>query len=714
MTVVPSPKTLDVQSSVGRAAAGASPSSQRTFFLAPAAHDVGLTSVSLGLVRALQRDGIKVGFIKPIAQLETDIAATDVSTHFARLLCHVEAPDPLTFQKAEDMIRAGQLAALMEEVVTLVEGVRANHDVVIVEGLIPHADRQMAARLNAEMASSLSADLIPVLSGARRDAHELAEAIELTRRQYDEEGATPFAGYLINKVPSAADGARLREDLARVNGHVPVLGLIPFEPRLNAPRLIDVVNSLGLKVEHAGNIARARVQEVVVAAAAVETVIPRLRPGVLVVTPGDRSDIVLATALASMRGVPLAGLLLNYGVPMAAPVEALASARNTSLPILSCDRDTFTTASQLAHLSHHVSADDAERMEQLVEFIAEQVNTTPLRQKIGSASETRMPPPAFRHRLVQAARQGNKRIVLPEGEEPRTLQAAAICAEKGIARCVLLGDPEKIRQEADARGINLPAGLEIVDPESIRGQYVAPMVEMRKSKGLTPGQADEQLQDTVVLGTMMLAQGDVDGLVSGAVHTTASTVRPALQLIKTAPGNSLVSSVFFMLMPDQVLVYGDCAINPDPTAEQLADIAIQSADSAKAFGIEPRVAMISYSTGASGTGDDVDKVRAATKLAHERRPDLIIDGPLQYDAASVESVGRQKAPDSPVAGRANVFVFPDLNTGNTTYKAVQRSAHVISIGPMLQGLRKPVNDLSRGALVDDIVYTIALTAIQAG
>jgi len=238
-------------------------------------------------------------------------------------------------------------------------------------------------------------------------------------------------------------------------------------------------------------------------------------------------------------------------------------------------------------------------------------------------------------------------------------------------------------------------------------------VEIRKNKGLTALQAEVGLEDTVTLGTMMLAQGDVDGLVSGAVHTTANTVRPALQLIKTAPGCSIVSSVFFMLMPDQVLVYGDCAINPDPTDEQLAEIAIQSAESARAFGIDPRVAMISYSTGASGTGEDVDKVRSATALVKARRPDLVVDGPIQYDAATVESVGKQKAPGSPLAGHANVFVFPDLNTGNTTYKAVQRSANVVSVGPMLQGLRKPVNDLSRGALVDDIVYTIALTAIQA-
>jgi phosphate acetyltransferase len=276
-----------------------------------------------------------------------------------------------------------------------------------------------------------------------------------------------------------------------------------------------------------------------------------------------------------------------------------------------------------------------------------------------------------------------------------------------------LGKRKVIQSVADSLGIELPTGLEILDPIQIAEHYVAPMVELRKNKGLTPGQALVGLEDSVVLGTMMLAVGEVDGLVSGAVHTTASTVRPALQLIKTAPGSSIVSSCFFMLMPEQVLVYADCAINPDPTAKELAEIAKQSADSALAFGINPKVAMISYSTGASGSGDDVEKVRMATALAKESRPDLVIDGPMQYDAATVREVAAQKAPGSAVAGQATVFVFPDLNTGNTTYKAVQRSANVVSVGPMLQGLRKPVNDLSRGALVDDIVFTIALTAIQA-
>lgn len=326
--------------------------------------------------------------------------------------------------------------------------------------------------------------------------------------------------------------------------------------------------------------------------------------------------------------------------------------------------------------------------------------------------EAPLSPSAFRAQLVKKAQDAKKRIVLPEGDEPRTVEAASICQRRGIAQCVLLAKPDDVKKVAAERGVELPEGIEIVDPTTLVEKYVAPMVERRKGK-LDEAGARQQLQDTVVLGTMMLQMGDVDGLVSGAVHTTANTIRPAFQLIKTAERYSLVSSVFFMLLPDQVVAYADCAVNPNPNAEQLAEIAIQTAESARAFGIDPKVAMISYSTGTSGAGVDVDLVAQATAIVREREPSLAVDGPLQYDAATVASVAKSKAPDSSVAGKANVFIFPSLSVGNALYKAVQRTAGVLSVGPMLQGLNKPVNDLSRGALVDDIVYTIALTAVQA-
>jgi phosphate acetyltransferase len=364
-------------------------------------------------------------------------------------------------------------------------------------------------------------------------------------------------------------------------------------------------------------------------------------------------------------------------------------------------------------MSTEVPANDLQRIEGAMDFVSDYIDAQWIEERCEQDLEVRLSPAAFCFQLTERARLANKRIVLPEGAEPRTIRAAAICAERGFARCVLLGNPDEIRRTALALEIALPVGVEIIDADAVRANYVEALVEIRKHKRLSPQAAADQLEDNVVLGTVMLARGEVDGLVSGALHSSANTVRPALQIIKTKLGVKSVSSVFFMCLPDQVLVYGDCAVIQDPDAATMAEIAIQSADSAAHFGIPPLVAMISYSTGDSGSGTDVEKVREATRLVKELRPDLIVDGPLQYDAASTADVAAKKAPQSPVAGRATVFVFPDLNTGNTTYKAVQRSANVISIGPMLQGLRRPVNDLSRGALVEDIIYTIALTAVQA-
>ena len=368
--------------------------------------------------------------------------------------------------------------------------------------------------------------------------------------------------------------------------------------------------------------------------------------------------------------------------------------------VLVADR---SSAGQLQHGAHYFQTQTQ----------ASDINAAWAKEYLAAPAKPNHSGAYFRFNLVKKAIAARKTIVLPEGDEPRTVQAANSCAQRRLAKCVLLAPEASVRAVAAQQGIELHPDLVILDPSASREKYVARLVELRKAKGLTEEQAREMLADNVVLGTMMLEAGEVDGLVSGAVHTTANTIRPPLQIIKMAPGAATVSSVFFMCLPDQVLVYGDCAVVPNPTAAELASIASQSHDSAKAFGLEPRVALLSYSTGNSGSGPDVDLVKEATRLVREARPDILVDGPLQYDAASVASVGRQKAPESPVAGRANVFIFPDLSAGNIAYKAGQRTAGAIAVGPVLQGMRKPVNDLSRGALVEDIVYTIAITAVQA-
>ncbi|WP_425144865.1 phosphate acetyltransferase [Deinococcus sp.] len=698
----------------------------KTLFVAPTRNAVGLTSTALGLARALERRGVRVAFFKPIAQ--THETGPDDSVHFARTLLHARMPDPVPLDSAEEQLSRGQLEQLMEDVIALSrQAAGSETEVLVVEGLALGDRNGYAGSLNADLARNLEADVVLVTSLAGVTPGALADELEIVAQAYRRSDGSGLAGYLLNFVPRDLDfGGLLAELRARsrvlASGELPLLGVIAQSPMLAEVRTLDVARYLGAEVLNQGEAQTRRVTSTVVSARSVPRLAHLLTSGALVVTPGDREDVVMAASLAHQSGVPLAGLLYTSGSAPEDSIERLCRAALTStLPVMRVSTNSYDTASRLSRMDSRVPHDDIQRMERMLDYIADRVDVQLIGAKLtGGVSaltsgehERRLPPSAFRYELVQRARAANKRIVLPEGDEPRTVQAAIRCIEKGIARCVLLAAPDKVRAIAEGQGLTLPSGLEIIDPDAVRPRYVAPLVELRKGKGLTEPMAEAQLEDSVVLGTMMLSLGEVDGLVSGAVHTTANTVRPALQLIKTAPGATLVSSIFFMLMPEQVLVYGDAAINPNPNAEELADIAIQSADSARAFGITPRVAMLSYSTGESGAGEDVEKVKEATRLVHERRPDLMVDGPLQYDAASVMSVGQQKAPGSAVAGRATVFIFPDLNTGNTTYKAVQRSAGVVAVGPMLQGLRKPVNDLSRGALVDDIVYTIALTAIQA-
>jgi phosphate acetyltransferase len=703
---------------------------RHVFYLVPSCPDVGLTSVSLGLVRALDREGLAVGFFKPIRQpTET---GPERSTHFLRATGHFNPPESRTFQEAELLLKTGKEAQLLHDIVDQFENAAADNSIIVVEGLQLTAEQPELEALNHMIVKALDAEVIIVSQLNGNGFKTFQERLRNVAYQYGGPEDTSVLGCIVNKFNapmSRISGEHLdtapptlpnpmdfiRSKCSIFNDHFFLLGAIPWDQRFVSPRTYDMAKHLGAKVVHEGELKTRRVVDVQVIARTVKNMLYTLRPNALIITPGDRDDIILAVSMAALNGVPLAGLVLTGEIePDSNIMKLCEQAFKTGLPLLLLDTDTYVTAATAASVDKRVAIDDIERINEVMDFTAERICVAGcLSKSIRLIREPRLSPAAFMHMLTNLARRTTRRIVLPEGDDPRIIRAAVICHERNIARCVLLGEPTEVRRVATAQGISLPPDLEIVNPnKELRMKYVDPMVGLRKHKGLTSPSALAQLEDITVLGTMMLAVGEVDGLVSGAVHSTANTVRPALQLIKTRSDAKLISSIFFMCLPNQVLIYGDCAINPDPNAEELADIALQSAASAEAFGIEPRVAMISYSTGSSGKGSDVDKVREATRIAQERRPDLLIDGPMQYDAACNAEVAKSKAPNSKVAGRATVLIFPDLNTGNTTYKAVQRTANVVAVGPMLQGLRRPVNDLSRGALVEDIVYTIALTAIQ--
>ena len=690
---------------------------KHVFFLAPAGRGQGLTTVALGLVEALDRRGVRVAFYKPINESVEKDPDPERSTHFLRALTRLTPVEPLPLPQVAKLTSDDRLDEVLLKVIEAYQDSAKGADMVVVEGLPPTSDDSYRGVLNQALVKALNGQVILVAAMDDKSVAELDDQIEYAANVFG--GIEKIVGLIVNRYPQTESAEDLVADYLHRSrlfrrGNFHLVGVVPHNEALTFCRSVDVQRHLHAIVMNAGEMETRRVKSTTILARTVPNLLHCFTPGAVLATPADRSDIILAASMAALSRVPLAGLILTGDTEIDERViKFCRPAFDTGLPLFRVTTDSYETGTKLYQLSPEVPIGDLERMQTAMKHVAQRIDVDWLISRSKSELEFRMSPAAFLYQLTEKAREAQRRIVLPEGAEPRTIRAATICAERGIARCVLLGDPREIETVAKSQDLQLSADIEVLDPVAARPKYTQPLFELRKGKGLSLEMAASQLEDNVVLGTMMLAAGEVDGLVSGAIHSTANTIRPALQIIKTRPNAKVVSSIFFMCLPDQVLVYGDCAVIPDPDAETLADIAVQSADSAAAFGISPRVAMISYSTGESGSGAGVEKVREATKLAKSRRPDLLIDGPLQYDAAFMPDVAKTKAPDSPVAGRATVFIFPDLNTGNTTYKAVQRSANVISIGPMLQGLKRPVNDLSRGALVDDIVYTIALTAIQA-
>ena len=671
----------------------------RTIMLVPIGTGVGLTSVSLGVVRAMERKGVNVNFFKPICQPRHGGNGPDLTTSSIRANSSVKTLEPFTLSFAENLIGSGQTDVLLEQIVARFAEETKDADTVLIEGLVPTRKQSFANNVNFDIAKALDAEIVFVVAPGTDTPEELKERLEVACSNFGGLKNKSIAGVIVNKLNAPVDEmGRTRPDLSEIfddsnkaksvnvevlqlfsNSPLRILGCVPWNFDLIATRAIDMAKHLNAEIINEGDINTRRIKNVTFCARSIPHMVEHFRPGSLLVTSADRPDVMVAASLAAMNGVEIGALLLTGGYAIEPQVRELcARAFETGMPVFGVNTNTWQTSLNLQSFSLEVPVDDKARIEKVQDFVASHIDSQWIESMTAASTRSRrLSPPAFRYQLTELARKAGKRIVLPEGDEPRTIKAAALCAERGIAECILLGNPEDIQRVAASQGVVLGKGIQIINPADVIETYVPRLVELRKNKGMTEVVAREQLQDTVVLGTMMLEANEVDGLVSGAVHTTANTIRPPLQLIKTAPNASLVSSVFFMLLPDQVLVYGDCAINPDPTTEQLAEIAIQSAESAIAFGIDPRVAMISYSTGTSGAGSDVEKVREATRIAQEKRPDLMIDGPLQYDAAIMADVAKSKAPNSKVAGKATVFVFPDLNTGNTTYKAVQIGrAHV--------------------------------------
>ncbi|MGB7362580.1 MAG: phosphate acetyltransferase [Rhodococcus sp. (in: high G+C Gram-positive bacteria)] len=671
--------------------------------------DTGKSTIALGLLRMLGASTARVGVFRPIARSSSE---TDYILEL--MIDHTTADT--TYEQSlgvtYDEVHADPDAALAE-IVRRYHEVASQCDAVVIVGS-DYTDIASPSELgfNARVAVNLGAPVLLALRGSGRTPEEIAHLSDLCRSELSTHRAH-LAGIVANRCdPEALD--EIIEVLTTED--VPAWAL-PEIPLLVAPTMDELLTAMkGTLYSGDSELLGREALSVMVGGMTAEHILERLTEGVVVIAPADRSDVLLALVNAhEAEGFPsLAGIVMNGGHKPHPMIAKLIEGMQPRLPILATDKGTFDTASVAASTRGRVAVGSQRKVDTALGVVERHLDAAALLARLDVAMPSVVTPQMFEYRLIDRARADRKHIVLPEGSDDRILRAAGRLLQRQVADLTILGDESSISRRAGEMGVDLSAAT-VLNPENSEytDDFVAEYVELRKHRGMTEDKAREAMADVSYFGTMMVHKGIADGMVSGAAHTTAHTITPSFEIIKTIEGVSTVSSIFLMCLADKVLAYGDCAVVPDPTAEQLADIAISSAQTASMFGIEPRVAMLSYSTGDSGSGADVEKVRAATDLVRDRAPDLLVDGPIQYDAAIEPSVAKSKLPDSEVAGRATVFVFPDLNTGNNTYKAVQRSADAVAVGPVLQGLRKPVNDLSRGALVQDIVNTVAITAIQA-
>nr|WP_210481941.1 phosphate acetyltransferase [Naasia sp. SYSU D00948] len=698
----------------------------KSVYVASAEGDTGKSTVALGLLDTLLREVDRVGVFRPVARSvsERDYVLEMLLEHDGVDLDYDEC-----IGVSYDDVHADPEAALAR-ILERYKAVEQQCSAVVILGS-DYTDVGTPTELafNARVAANLGAPVVLVIGGrsARdgnrfgggpaRTADEIAQVAELAVGELKSEHATLLA-VVANRVdPAILSAVRFTVGLTLHDESVPVWA-IPEDRLLVAPTMQNLVAATSATlVKGDPQMLQRPVFGVVVAGMSMVNVLPRLTEGAVVIVPGDRTEVLVAALMAQASGTfpTLAGIILNGGFELPDSIERLIEGVDLTLPIVATHLDTFQTTVRVTASRGRLAAESRVKYDQALALFEQSVDRAALLELLAVPHTGVVTPLMFGHQLLEQARAADAHIVLPEGEEDRILLAADRLLRRNVARLTLLGDETAIRSRAAALGADI-AEARIIDPlgPELRDRFAAEYARIRAHKGVTLDQARDVVVDVSYFGTMMVHLGLADGMVSGAVHTTAHTIRPSFEIIKTKPGVSVVSSVFLMALADRVLVYGDCAVIPDPTSEQLADIALSSSETAAQFGIQPRVAMLSYSTGESGAGEDVEKVRKATELVRSRRPDLPVEGPIQYDAAADVAVARTKLPGSSVAGYATVFIFPDLNTGNNTYKAVQRSAGAVAIGPVLQGLNKPVNDLSRGALVQDIVNTVAITAIQAG
>lgn len=704
----------------------------QSIYITSAEGHSGKSTVALGVLDALSRVTPRVGVFRPIARstAERDYVLEMLLDHDGVDLDYDDCVG-VTYDDVRD-----DADAALGRIVERYKAVEAQCDAVVVIGS-DYTDVGSPAELayNARIAANLGAPVLLVLGGraqqgqgetlglsVARTPQEVGQIAALAVPELLHERAEVFAVVVNRAEPEQLDeiigSVRPIVDAAGTTpGRTVPVWALPEDRFLIAPSMRGVLRSVeGELIKGDPELLTREVLGVVVAGMSMVNVLPRLMESAVIVIPADRTEVLLATLLANASGTfpSLAGVVLNGGFELPDPIVRLIDGLGSSLPIIATDLGTYDTAVRIMNTRGRLAADSQRRYDTALAMFERHVDTELLTRELGVARPSVVTPLMFEYGLVDRARADRRRIVLPEGNDDRVLRAAATVLARGIADLTILGEPLEVRGRAIELGIDI-RDAEVLSPfDAVHvDKFATEYARLRAHKGVTYAQAADTVTDVSYFGTLMVHLGLADGMVSGAAHTTAHTIRPAFEIIKTAPGVSVVSSVFLMALADRVLVYGDCAVIPDPTSEQLADIAISSAATAEQFGIAPRVAMLSYSTGESGTGADVEKVRSATALVRERAPELLVEGPIQYDAAADAAVAAAKMPGSEVAGRATVFVFPDLNTGNNTYKAVQRSAGAVAIGPVLQGLNKPINDLSRGALVDDIVNTIAITAIQA-